>query len=404
MSESSEKIHLAWLCHYSLENLRDKIAIDLDGYNAHPATWIYELSKGVCADSSTELHIITVSNFLERDTFFQENNLSVYAFSTKTGRGMKGLRGKIRRYQARQVLYNKIRYRIRKIQPDIITIHGTEHSFTRGIVSLGYPTLLWVQGVMQVIFKEESTRVTKRLIAYEDELFTRLRNFICAQPHIQEIIRKKNPEAHFHPLFYPVNPLSFHRIQADSERMVDFTFSGNLLKRKGIEDMIQALAVLRESHPNISARIIGSAPDPAYGSYLEKMIRDFSLTEHLQLTGHIREHSDLLHLLKHTRVYVYPSHADTAPLSLAEAMSAGLAILASNVDGIPAMIKDGENGFLFEKGNIKEMAEKMAFLLDQREKATSLGHNAREFALKHFELSSVVEEYLRLCRVMANKA
>ncbi|MBE0642071.1 MAG: glycosyltransferase, partial [Bacteroidales bacterium] len=285
-------LKLLWLCHYSLEHLKGRIALDLEGYNAHPATWIHELGMAVLAEEETELHIITVSAQIPVDVIFHSGKFNVYAYSLASGKGVSGRWGKLLRLRARRRLQQKLRERIRKVSPDLITIHGTEHSFTHAALNTEAPIVLWMQGVMEVIYSGRPDKVARTLIAHEQSLFRSLRHFVTAQPYIHSLIRAMNPEAVFHPLFYPVNPAAFNRPVVTP--VWDIAFSGTLIERKGVEDLLHALALVSREHPQITACLIGPPESEDYGRHLEQLAAGLGISDQVLFSGRLEDHLGVL--------------------------------------------------------------------------------------------------------------
>lgn len=395
-------LKLVWLCHYSLEHLKGRIALDLSAYNSHPATWIHELATALVEGEEADLHIITVSSQIPVDAIFHSGRLNVYAYSLASGKGVSGRWGKLLRFRARRRLQQKIRDRVRKVSPDVITIHGTEHTFARHTADREIPAMLWMQGVMQVIYKDSQDKVARTLIAHEQSFFRSLRHFVTAQPHIHSLIRKLNPEAVFHPLFYPVNPEAFN-LQAKVP-VWDLAFSGTLMERKGVEDLLQALALVNKERPQTTACLIGPAESDAYLRYLREMADKLGIAANCNFSGRLKNHSEVLEQVNLARLFVYPSHADTAPLSLAEAMALGKPVIAAMVDGIPAMVEHAHTGILVPPREPEVLAREILRLLAAPEEAAKLGKAAREHALLHFDPGAVARDYLTLCRSLIGSA
>ncbi|MCJ7734916.1 MAG: glycosyltransferase family 4 protein, partial [Anaerolineales bacterium] len=76
-----------------------------------------------------------------------------------------------------------------------------------------------------------------------------------------------------------------------------------------------------------------------------------------------------------------PSHMDNSPNSLAEAMILGLPCIASDVGGIPSMLKDNSEGLIYQHKDIKSLAEKIRYLLNDPRTSQEFGKNARQTAL-----------------------
>ncbi|HRZ77454.1 MAG TPA: glycosyltransferase family 4 protein, partial [Bacteroidales bacterium] len=127
-------------------------------------------------------------------------------------------------------------------------------------------------------------------------------------------------------------------------------------------------------------------------------IADLGLSGHCFLAGRQDDHARVLELVKASRLFIYPSHADTAPLSLAEAMAMGKAVVATEVDGIPAMVKDGQDGLLVPPRNPERLAGAILQLLGDDRLQDELGRNARNTAQERFEAGRVARDYAALCR------
>ena len=70
-------------------------------------------------------------------------------------------------------------------------------------------------------------------------------------------------------------------------------------------------------------------------------------------------------------------------------------VVATNVGGIPELMKDNETGFLVEKGNSKEWIEKLSILMDDKEKRKKFGNNGRKFVEENFSWNRVAKEFLK---------
>jgi len=99
-------------------------------------------------------------------------------------------------------------------------------------------------------------------------------------------------------------------------------------------------------------------------------------------------------------VFVLPSLFEGIPLSIAEAMSTGLPIVASNVGGIPDMIADGENGLLCDPA-AESIAQKIEQFLTSREKREHLGVAALKDSAT-FSADNMCKNYLKVYEAIVN--
>lgn len=100
---------------------------------------------------------------------------------------------------------------------------------------------------------------------------------------------------------------------------------------------------------------------------------------------------------KTASILVLPSICqENQPLSILEAMSYGLGVIASNIGGIPEQIKHMKTGLLFEPGNEKDFKEKLDYLINNPKEIKRMGKNAREFVKKNFDWNKIVKEYAQV--------
>jgi glycosyltransferase involved in cell wall biosynthesis len=79
-------------------------------------------------------------------------------------------------------------------------------------------------------------------------------------------------------------------------------------------------------------------------------------------------------------IYLFPSFFEGFAQTFLEAMARGLAVLATRVDGMAQAIRNGENGYLFERGRSAEMADVAISLIDEQVDLDQLGREARRTA------------------------
>lgn len=123
---------------------------------------------------------------------------------------------------------------------------------------------------------------------------------------------------------------------------------GRLKAPKDFSTLIRALSDLPPD--SFEALIVGDGPDRPG---LEEEIQALELSGRVRLAG---ERHDVPQLLAAADVFVLPSASEGLPVSVLEAMAAGLPVVASRVGGVPEQVSDGETGLLVEPGNPKELA------------------------------------------------
>lgn len=127
--------------------------------------------------------------------------------------------------------------------------------------------------------------------------------------------------------------------------------------RKGIADLIEATALVRERVPGLTTYLLGDGPDRAQ---FEQLARDRGLGSAVVFLG-FRSDAELV--MKQADVFVLASHADPNPLVIPEARAARLPIVATRVDGIPESLDGGSAGLLVPPHAPDALANAIAGLL-----------------------------------------
>lgn len=128
-------------------------------------------------------------------------------------------------------------------------------------------------------------------------------------------------------------------------------------------------------------------------SVLTSRIREAGLEEAVMLTGKVDNVEDYL---RAADAFILPSVTEGMSMALLEAMSVGLPVVASRVSGTVDIIRDGENGLLFDSGDEEGLSRCLGALIDSRKLREKLGHNARKTVEEHFSLDNTVKSYLSL--------
>jgi glycosyltransferase involved in cell wall biosynthesis len=114
---------------------------------------------------------------------------------------------------------------------------------------------------------------------------------------------------------------------------------------------------------------------------LEALVLGLGLGDRFSLPGHADRPEEILPLLD---IFVLPSRTEGIPIALLEAMSCGLACVASRVGGVPEVL--GDCGVMFEAGSVDELAAALEGLLADKARREELGRRARIRAMEYFDL------------------
>ena len=151
-----------------------------------------------------------------------------------------------------------------------------------------------------------------------------------------------------------------------------------LRREKGVDTLLRAFALLRQTHPGARLLIVGSGP-------AEREI--WALASALGLDSVCRFEPASPASEKWLRamdIFVQPSLSEALSNALMEAMACGCAVVASRTGGNPELVDDGETGFLFPAGDEKALAGRLLQLLDDAGLRTRFATAARRRMRDHF--------------------
>lgn len=160
---------------------------------------------------------------------------------------------------------------------------------------------------------------------------------------------------------------------------------GCVSRKKSQEQLIEAFKFLPDGYAGLFVGIRENE--------IAQHLRN-SIVHPMRFTG-IVSHEEAMHYLKLMDVNVLPSYLDGFGLVLVESMLMKVPVIGSNFGGIPDIIQNGENGFLFENGHPKELADKILQITNNntlKEQFVSKGLND---AKQKFSVRKMVNEYER---------
>lgn len=156
---------------------------------------------------------------------------------------------------------------------------------------------------------------------------------------------------------------------------------------KRAPDAVRVIArVLKERDAHLL--MVGDGPDLPEAM---QVARELKVTERVTFMGN-RE--DVAYLLAVSEVMLLPSASESFGLSALEAMACGCAVVASDIGGLPELVRDGQDGFLCPLGDTELMARRVLELLGDQSRLDACKAAARRRAVEEFAPQSIVPRYL----------
>lgn len=174
---------------------------------------------------------------------------------------------------------------------------------------------------------------------------------------------------------------------------------GRLSPVKGQDVLLRAVALLTADFPELCVTFVGSGPSL---DDLQALATDLNLTELCDFLGGV-SHQQVMELFQSATIAVVPSRSEAFGLVNIEAMMAGTPVIASNVGGIPDIIRDGEDGLLFPTDDPAALAEKIRMLLLDVDLRERLGRAGRQRFLETFTHQQVIPDLADLLEALCKR-
>jgi N-acetyl-alpha-D-glucosaminyl L-malate synthase BshA len=175
------------------------------------------------------------------------------------------------------------------------------------------------------------------------------------------------------------------KLEIKEEKIIMFV--GTLRPVKGVRYLIEAMKIITDKSKNSRLFIVGDGEERGY---LENLVRNLNLEKYVKFVGKV-PNEEVPEYMAASDVFVLPSLSEGFGIVNLEAMASGLPIVATNVRGLPEIIKDGENGFLVEPKNPEQIAGRVLLLLENDELRERISKDNKQ-EIRKYSWKSVVEK------------
>ncbi len=155
---------------------------------------------------------------------------------------------------------------------------------------------------------------------------------------------------------------------------------------KRVTDVIEVFARVARVM-NARLIMIGDGPDQSKAMHLA---HELGIAERVKFIGVVDQ---VAPFLKAADLLLLPSETESFGLVALEAMASGVPVIASNVGGLPEVVKHGETGYLAPVGDVDKMAEYAIQLLSDCERHKQFSHAARQHAVRNFDYHDIIPQY-----------
>ena len=186
------------------------------------------------------------------------------------------------------------------------------------------------------------------------------------------------------------NPIICSQYSGKVERNNDGRFVVSslfrIIKEKGVYELIGVARNVIVNSENIDFVIMGGGP---LLDFLKIEMDEFVKSGRVRILGFVEDEVKVKEICA-SDLYLMLTHFDLMPISIMEAMAAGKPILSTTVGGIPDLVKNGINGFLFDVGQVDIVANKVVELSKSGRKYLEMGQIGKNMVLENYDVHSII--------------
>ena len=289
----------------------------------------------------------------------------------------------------------KFKKLINEFKPNVIFVDRTRH-FALEASKTEIPLIIHLRGnqwdefimARETLYKSKEKKIAlKKWEKMGEECFQSSHLILPICNYLSDITRKKFPHKSTETLYQGISPENWYYKKGRELKhpCVGILQSATIWKK--IEEMM-ILAKVLERMPDVHFYWAGD------GVYRDRILPTLEKYKNFHWIGSLDYPDKVREFLSEIDVYSLISGIDMSPLTLQESQLMEKPVIATNVGGIPELIKDNETGYLVEKGNADDLYKKISILINDKSKAKDMGKKGKEFVTKNFNWDKICCDFL----------
>ena len=205
--------------------------------------------------------------------------------------------------------------------------------------------------------------------------------------HLEDVVKEHYPQKS--------SDVMYQGIRSDNW----YESSGMKLKHPCV-GLVQGAVILEKTEELLTlTKVLEKMPETTFywvgdGPYKENVLQILEKYDNFKWLGALEYPNKIRDFLTEIDVYALLSGIDMSPLTLLEAQLMKKPVIATNVGGIPELMKDKENGFLIEKGDSKKLIEYLQIIFNDHDKARTMGNSGRKFVKDNFSWEIIAKKFI----------
>ena len=299
---------------------------------------------------------------------------------------------------------DKLKQLIKEFKPDFIFV-DRQTNFALESIKTGIPVFVHLRGdfwtetqmAKQTLYKSPPKRLFIKLkdnIA--EECFKNSQAILPICSYLENIVKEHHPKSKTHVLYQGIDPSKWYKQEGMKLKhpCIGIVQSSTIW---GKTKELLILPKVMEKFPNVMFYWVGDGP------YRDKILPILEKYKNFQWLGKLDYPEKVRQFLSEIDIYALISGLDMSPLTLQEAQLMEKPVIATDVGGIPELMKDKETGYLVRKGDADDLIEKINLLLDETVDRKKMGNRGKEFVSKKFSWDIITKQFIELMKNYSNK-
>jgi glycosyltransferase involved in cell wall biosynthesis len=398
MKRNNSRLKIAWICHFSNQDIRQQIPLDNAKSYRDFALWITELIIEFEKQKDIELHVISpFRGLLPLCKSFQLRGINYHFYRPDDtlvyGRIIMWLLK--RNYPPYIFTRFIVKHLLRSIKPDLVNLFGTENPYY-SVTGLDIKNIPVYVSAQTVYTNPSRKTLSGAFDPYrwnlEMKLHAKFQYYGCTGRMHRDVILHNNPQAKVFQMFFVTQKL---QPLENVEKVFDFVFfAAHVTVKKGIEDALEALSIVRKKYPMVTLNVVGTC-QPDYKESLSRLMQELGIEENVIFHDYFPLHADMQAQVQKSRFALLPVKLDVIAGTIIDAINLRLPVITYKTTGSPYLNKNGTNILIAPLNDRQALANYMIKLLEDPELGKLLAQRADEFFDQEFDKVAIVSKWIK---------
>jgi glycosyltransferase involved in cell wall biosynthesis len=347
----------------------------------HYATWLPQIAEAWGEQNEFEIHWVVMSDLVdERKDVSQWGQIFHILPTTQSGRASTLFRTDRK----------AIGVVLDQIQVDLVHGWGSEDVYGLAAVLSGRPNIVSMQGILSYYALKNRMQPRSYLQAIlEIFILWKAQRLTTESEWGRNVVMKRNPVANVELVEYGVQQVFFETKWEPKENSPFALFVGGISPRKGIQDLVRAF---RDPKLSGSKLVVIGGGEGEWSKNIQK-----SAPPNISWLGR-KSAEETAQYMSKAWCLVLPTRADTSPNVVKEARVVGLPVITTRDGGQVSYVRDGEDGYFVESGDVDGLIQKLGKVLGYFAKAKDMGNHGKKNLRKLFMAKRTANGFMKMYR------